>query len=72
LRLAEHHQNGRNLSGAHSRNKLGVRNVRQRGRRYEVSVGTTYVGRFDTIEEAAAAAAEKERAIQYGDFSGRG
>lgn len=71
LRLAEHHQNGRNLSGAHSRNKLGVRNVRAKGSRFEVNVGRTYVGRFSTLEEAASAA-EKERARQYGDFSGRG
>lgn len=71
LRLAEHRENGRNLSGAHSRNKLGVRNVRAKGSRFEVSVGKAYVGRFGTLEEAAAAA-EKERARQYGEFSGRG
>jgi hypothetical protein len=71
LRLAEHHQNGRNLSGAHSRSRLGVRNVRLKGKRFEVSVGNTYVGRFDTLEEASVAA-EKERAIKYGEFQGRG
>lgn len=71
LRLAEHYQNGRNLSGAHSRSKSGVRNVRAIGNRYAVTVGKTYIGRFDTLE-AAASAAEKERASQYGEFSGRG
>lgn len=71
LRLAEHRQNSRSLSGAHSRNKLGVRNVRMKGSSYEVSVGGVYIGRFATLEEASGVA-EKERANRYGDFSGRG
>lgn len=71
LRIAEHKQNGRNLSGAHSRSKLGVRNVRKKGNRYQVSVGKTYIGSFKTLDEAKSVA-EKERVARYGEFAGRG
>src|SRR5690625_5840883 len=71
LRIAEHEQNGRNLSGAHSRSKLGVRNVRKKGNRYQVSVGKTYIGSFKTLDEAKSVA-EKERVARYGEFAGRG
>lgn len=71
LRIAEHKQNSRNLSGAHSRSILGVRNVRKKGNRYQVSVGTTYIGSFKTLDEAKSVA-EKERVARYGEFAGKG
>lgn len=77
LRLATVAQNCQNLSGATSANTTtGVRGVSPtaNGRRYQAKVKHNgiphYCGTFDTIGEAASAAAAK-RAELFGEYAGR-
>jgi len=69
LRLATHKQNAENLRGAHKNSYTGVRGVtfdRSRNQ-YRARIKHNYreihLGRFDTIEVAAAAVAEARRNI---------
>ena len=71
LRLTTHRQNGRNLSGAYSRSKTGVRNVSLKRGKYQVTVGKDHIGTYATLDEAARVA-ERERVIRYGEYAGRG
>lgn len=76
LRLATHAENNRNLSGPIATNKSsGVRNVyRDRGK-WDVCIEKDGVrhrfGRFESIDEAAAVAAQA-RAELFGEFAGPG
>lgn len=75
LRLATRAQNNSNLSGAYGGRKHDLpRGVYLHGRGYsaKVTVGGTehYLGTFDTIAEASAAAATK-RSILFGEYAGR-
>jgi hypothetical protein len=71
LRLATHGQNNAN-SGARKHNRLGVKGVTVRGKKYFVQLSLKksriYVGTFDTIEEAAAAYADAARK-HHGEFA---
>lgn len=73
LRLATPQQNRQSLSGAHPNSATGVRGVVRRGSRYRAYVGHNgtrhYLGTFDTIEEASAAAQAK-RVELFGEFAG--
>lgn len=75
LRLADCPENGWNRSGANKNNVLGVRNVYREKKRYRVYASKNGVrhdrGLFDTVEEAAEAAA-RLRLELFGEFAGRG
>ena len=75
LRLADAPQNGWNRSGANKNNARGVRNVYPEKKRYRVYASKNGVrhdrGLFDTVEEAAEAAA-RLRLELFGEFAGRG
>lgn len=76
LRLASNGENSRNRSGPHlAGTATGVRNVHVAGKKYAVRIKKRgklhYFGVYDTIEEASRVA-ERERALLFGDFAGRG
>ena len=71
LRLATLEENRRNLAGALSTNRLGIRNARRRRGRIEVRVLREHVGFADTEEEAIALAATS-RLEKFGAFAGKG
>lgn len=75
LRLATPAQNNSYLSTTgRTSEKSPARNVRRAGNRWEVRLGASghlYIGHFDTLEEAKAAA-ERARAEHYEEFAGRG
>ena len=75
LRLTDRAGNNRNRSGAQKSSRTGVRGVsRARSGRYIARVGSgpteVHLGTFDTVEQAAAAAAAK-RSELWGEFAGR-
>ncbi|MBX3435944.1 MAG: HNH endonuclease [Planctomycetaceae bacterium] len=74
LRLATRAQNNRNLSGARSNSRTGVRNVSPVAGGFQVQIrkaGRFYhFGTFATID-AAQRVAEAARAEMFGDFAGR-
>lgn len=73
LRVCTQAENTRNLSGAHKGRDL-PRGVHRDGRKYRAAVRHNgklhYLGLFDTIAEASAAAATK-RSILFGEYAGR-
>lgn len=74
LRLATPQQNVQSVSGPQQNSATGVRGVVRHGRGYRAQVqhnGTRhYLGTFDTVEEASAAA-QAGRAELFGEFAGR-
>lgn len=75
LRPATQLENNRHRSGAMTTSRTGVRGVtRARSGRYLARVKhggvTEYLGTFDTVEEASAAASSRRREL-WGDFAGR-
>ena len=76
LRLASNSENSRNRSGPHlTGTATGVRNVHIAGKKYTVRIKKHgklhYFGVYNTVEEAARVA-ERERALLFGEFAGRG
>lgn len=74
LRLATRAQNNRNLPGARSNSRTGVRNVSANAKGFQVQLSKAgrlyHFGTFATVAEAQVVA-EAARAELFGDFAGR-
>jgi hypothetical protein len=70
LRVCTHAENGKNMKKLKS--ELGITGVRRSGKKYQAQIRRegkqTYLGTFDTVEEAIAARIAAERLL-YGQFS---
>jgi hypothetical protein len=75
LKLMTKRECNENRAGPQRNSRSGVRNVSRRGKRWHVRVGhnggSVYVGMFDSLAEADAAARAKRNALFTANFSDR-